>query len=88
MVSSDLACWVCCGRNPLKGTCHECAECRVVAVRAAGVRGGVVMRALPYSEAERETILRAYQERSSLRGLSRTFGVSRNTVTAWLKKKP
>ena len=41
-----------------------------------------------YSEAERETILRAYQERSSLRGLSRTFGVSRNTVTAWLKKKP
>lgn len=41
-----------------------------------------------YSDAERETILRAYQERSSLRGLSRTFGVSRNTVTAWLKKKP
>jgi transposase-like protein len=31
--------------------------------------------------------LRAYQERSSLRGLSRTFGVSRNTVTSWLKKK-
>ena len=41
-----------------------------------------------YSDAERETILRAYQERSSLRGLSRTFGVSRNTVTAWLKKSP
>ena len=34
----------------------------------------------------RELILRAYQERSSLRGLSRTFGVSRNTVTSWLKK--
>jgi len=34
------------------------------------------------SDAERETLLRAYQERSSLRGLSRTFGVSRNTVTA------
>jgi transposase-like protein len=32
------------------------------------------------------TILRAYEERSSLRGLSRTFGVSRNTVTSWLKK--
>lgn len=39
-----------------------------------------------YSDAEREAILRAYQERSSLRGLSRTFGVSGNTVTAWLKK--
>ena len=41
-----------------------------------------------YSEAKREEILRAYQERSSLRGISRTFGVSRTTVTAWLKKKP
>lgn len=41
-----------------------------------------------YSELERETILRAYQERSSLRGLSRTFGVSRNTVSGWLKKSP
>lgn len=39
-----------------------------------------------YTEAERETLLRASHERSSLRGLSRTFGVSRNTVTSWLKK--
>lgn len=41
-----------------------------------------------YTEDERETILRAYQERSSLRGLSRTFGVARNTVSTWLKKRP
>jgi transposase-like protein len=41
-----------------------------------------------YSAARKEEILRAYQERSSLRGLQRTFGVSRQTVTAWLKKKP
>jgi len=40
-----------------------------------------------YTEAERAQILRAYHERSSLRGLSRTFGVSRQTVTAWLKKR-
>ena len=39
-----------------------------------------------YSEERREEILRAYEERSSLRGLSRTFGVSRNTVTSWIKK--
>ena len=39
-----------------------------------------------YTEEEREEILRAYHERSSLRGLTRTFGVSRNTVTNWLKK--
>jgi transposase-like protein len=40
-----------------------------------------------YPEPERETILRAYHERSSLRGLTRTFGVARNTVSSWLKKK-
>jgi transposase-like protein len=39
-----------------------------------------------YTEAEREQILRAYHERSSLRGLTRTFGVARNTVSSWLKK--
>ena len=40
-----------------------------------------------YSDEERELILRAYDERSSLRGLSRTFGVARNTVTKWIKKR-
>ncbi len=39
-----------------------------------------------YTPAARETILRSYHERSSLRGLTRTFGVARNTVSAWLKK--
>ena len=41
-----------------------------------------------YSEAEKAWILRAYEKRSSLRALARTFGVSRNTVSAWLKKSP
>lgn len=41
-----------------------------------------------YSEERKEEILRAYQERSSLRGLERTFGVSRSTVIGWLKKSP
>ncbi len=36
-----------------------------------------------YTPEERERILPAYHERSSLRGLSRTFGVARQTVTAW-----
>ena len=40
-----------------------------------------------YTPPERETILAAYQERSSLRGLTRAFGVSRNTVSGWLKEK-
>lgn len=40
-----------------------------------------------YTAEEQNEILRAYEERSSLRGLSRTFGVARNTVSSWLKKK-
>ena len=40
-----------------------------------------------YPQERRDEILRAYEERSSLRGLSRTFGVSRNTVTSWIKKR-
>lgn len=39
-----------------------------------------------YPEERKAEILRAYEERSSLRGLTRTFGVSRNTVNVWLKK--
>ena len=39
-----------------------------------------------YTETAKERILRAYQERASLRGLTRIFGVSRNTVSKWLKK--
>ncbi len=41
-----------------------------------------------YSEAERALILSAYQERTSLRGLARTFGVARDTVAGWVKKRP
>src|SRR5205807_5590249 len=39
-----------------------------------------------YTEERREEIMRAYQEHSSLRGLTRTFKVARNTVRDWLKK--
>jgi transposase-like protein len=39
-----------------------------------------------YREARKEEILRAYQERSSMRGISRTFGIARNTLASWLKK--
>ena len=39
-----------------------------------------------YSVQRREEILRAYEERSSLRGLERTFGVSRTEVDCMDKK--
>lgn len=39
-----------------------------------------------YPAQRQEEILRAYQERSSLRGLERTFKVHRSTVIRWIKK--
>jgi len=39
-----------------------------------------------YDEATKAVILAAYHERTSIRGLRRIFGVSRNTVAAWLKR--
>ena len=35
----------------------------------------------------REMVLRAYQERSSMRGICRTFGIGRMTLYAWLGEK-
>ena len=39
-----------------------------------------------YDEKTKAMILAAYHERTSIRGLNRIFGVSRNTVAAWLKR--
>lgn len=56
--------------------CHACQRSSREQPQAAG-----------YSTDEQEQILKAYEERSSLRGLERVFGVSRKTVSTWLKKK-
>ena len=39
------------------------------------------------SEDVKETILAVYQERASMRGIARTFKISRNTLSKWLKEK-
>ena len=48
---------------------------------------GTLNPSVKYSEEEKERILRAYQERQSMRGIKRTFGVSIPTLISWLKKK-
>jgi insertion element IS1 protein InsB len=40
-----------------------------------------------YSEPEKEQICRAYQERMSMRGVQRVFGVAVRTLAQWLKAK-
>jgi transposase-like protein len=41
-----------------------------------------------YSEEQKAQILATYQERPSMRGIQRIYGVSRNTLSSWLKKSP
>jgi len=39
------------------------------------------------TEEKKELIINVYQERSSMRGIERTFGVSHRTLSAWLKEQ-
>ena len=40
-----------------------------------------------YDEDFKELVLRACQERMSLRGAERTFGVARQTIARWMEEK-
>ena len=48
---------------------------------------GVLEPKRGYTEEQKEQILSAYHERSSMRGVQRTFGVSRPTLASWIKKR-
>jgi transposase-like protein len=85
MVTVTLLCPNCKSDKLVRNGCapngkqrYFCRECKKSSRENPTSRG--------YSDERKEEILRAYQERSSLRGIERTFGVSRYTVAKWLKK--
>jgi len=85
MISDDIYCYHCGSENIVKNGVapngkqkYRCKDCGKQSREQPSANG--------YPEQRKEEILRAYEERSSLRGLSRTFGVARNTVSRWLKK--
>ncbi len=57
----------------------RCRPCGRTFIRQDEKRG--------YTQAFKEQVLASYQERASLRGISRVFDISRNTLTHWLKEK-
>lgn len=65
------------GHNRSGSQQYLCKDCGAV---------GVLTPKRRYSQDRREEILRAYQERPSMRGISRNFGISRKTLAAWIKK--
>ena len=54
--------------------CKACGACRVLRPKVR------------YTPEEKATVLKAYRERMSLRGLQRVFGPWRSTVLRWLKQ--
>jgi len=66
------------GHNASGSQQYVCKDCG---------RHGVLEPKRGYTEAQKEQILSAYHERSSMRGVQRTFGVSRPTLASWLKKR-
>ena len=67
------------GKNRYGNQQYLCKDCR---------KYGVLNPKNRYTEEEKEQILAAYWERPSMRGIARVFGISRNTLSRWLKKSP
>jgi len=66
------------GQNASGSSQYHCKACGAY---------GVLERKERAPEEKKELIINVYQERSSMRGIERTFGVSRRTVGAWLKEQ-
>lgn len=86
-ISVDVRCPDCQSENVIRHGYHprgtqrfRCRACGRAFIRPEESR-------LPHQEAFKEQVLAAYQERSSMRGIARTFKISRNTLVKWLKEK-
>jgi transposase-like protein len=84
MVRREIECYHCGSKNSVKNgksgnekQRYLCKDCKRVSLENPDYG---------YSEARKAEILRAYQERPSMRGISRIFGISRNTLAKWIKK--
>ena len=86
MIVTKLTCRNCGSTNLVKNGSNsagnpktKCKDCGF---------GGVITVKKGVDEATKEQICKAYQERSSLRGVARIFNVSHQSVLNWTKKKP
>src|SRR6266700_2023819 len=74
---------VCKSRNITKNGTNRCGTPQYHCKDCGTYR--VLQPKLVYSEVEKQTVLQACQERSSLRGVQRVFGVARQTIAQWMK---
>lgn len=67
------------GHNACGNQQYHCKDCGAYLVLDPEPKG--------YSEEEKDRIIRAYQERGSMRAMQRIFGVDRKTLSGWLQKR-
>jgi transposase-like protein len=83
-VTKIFTCRVCRSNNLIKKgyekngnprvKCKDCNSVRVAELKPV------------YTEERKAEIIKAYQERASLRGVSRIYGVAKQTLSDWIKK--
>ena len=88
MKTSALCCATCASPSIVKSGHNSCGTQQYLCQACGAHR--VLAAKSPAIEAERQAmILRAVEvERLSLRAAERVFGVARQTIAKWLKKKP
>ena len=74
-----------CGSLDIKRNGHNQCGNAQFRCRACG-RSSALVPKVAYTEAQKASIIRTYQERGSLRGMQRLYGVAPATLTGWLKK--
>lgn len=82
-VTTTSTCRKCHGEKIVKNGRNRCGSPQYKG-RDCGA-SGVLSPKAGYTEAQKEQILAACEERPSLLGIERIFGVARQTVAAWLK---
>jgi len=83
MIKTVHQCPHCGSENIVKnGTCHStgkqkyrCKDCK---------KYGTLVKTLRFTEQDRQRVVKTYFERSSMRGVARSQGVSRPTLVKWL----
>jgi transposase-like protein len=83
MLTTALSCKKCCGTNLVKNGLNSCQNPKYKC-KDCGFSGVIVSKRK--SDAEKELLIKASQERSSSRGLGRIFNVSHQTALNWIKK--
>ena len=83
MILEPKICPCCQSQNRVKNGTTASGKQKIYGLDCKAYR---LLDSSPYTEEKKEEILKTYQERASLRGEQRIYGVAPQTVMNWIKK--